>query len=422
MLKSLIRGITGSFSALIGRGRAMLEGVFRSRIGDPPIRGTREFLEVYETSPTVRGVFGRIATSVGATKWTLEGKGRPITDHVLLTAFTTPNALMSGHQLFKITQLCLDLVGDAFWFKVRNGLGAPVEFYPIPPHWIAELPTPLNPTFRIAYYGWQERIPDTEIFWIHDAAPADPYRRGSGTVRAMADELETAEYASKHAKQIFWNRAIPEFVVMDPGASGDDIAIHEQAFSQKLQGFWRWYKPYFSNRKLEFWQPQQMNLDNLTMVPLMQHERDVIYQTVGMPPEQMGLVQNSNRATIDGSDYVYESRIVKTRREFLRDAIQSGLVPEYDSRLTVDFVNTVPEDKDAIHQIARSAPHILSLDEWRELMGADPIGGPLGASRIVPLNSYITTDPLDQTLRPQPGSGSSAGAEPAPPEPAKARA
>lgn len=389
----------------------MLSGVFRSRRGDPPTRGTREFLEVYETSPTVRGVFGRIATSVGSTDWTLEGKGRPIKEHILLAALKTPNPLMSGHQLVKITQLCLDLVGDAFWLKVRNGFGAPVEFYPIPPHWIAELPTPGNPNFRVSYFGWQEIVPDSEIFWIHDPAPADPYRRGSGMVRAMSDELETAEYASKHAKQIFWNRAIPEFIVMDQGAGNDEIKVHEQAFNQKLQGFWRWYKPYFTNRKLEFWQPQQMNLDNLTMVPLMKHERDVIYQTVGMPPEQMGLVENSNRSTIDGSDYVYESRIVKPRREFLRDAIQSGLVPEYDTRLEFGFVNTVPEDKENILNIAKATPHILNLDEWRALMGADPVGGPLGASRIVPLASYVTADPLDLSTRPSAGGGAP------PPEP-----
>lgn len=414
MFRGLIRGMTGVFSALVGRGRSMLSSVFRGRVGDPPVRGTREFLEVYETSPTVRSVFGRIATSVGSTEWQLEGKGKPITNHLLLSALRSPNVFMSGHQLLKITQLCLDLVGDAFWLKVRNGLGAPIGFYPIPPHWIAELPTPDNPTFRVSQYGWQERIPDTDIFWIHDAAPVDPYRRGSGLVRAMGDELETAEYASKHAKQIFFNRAIPEFVVMDEGASTDEINRHEVAFNQRLQGFWRWYKPYFVNRKLDFWQPQQMNLENLTLVPLMKHERDVIFQTCGMPPEQMGLVENSNRATIDGSDYVYESRIVRPRREFLRDAIQTGLAPEYDERLVFGFVDTVPEDKEHRLNIAKAAPHALTLDEWRAMGKLQPVGGELGGARLIPMNSYLTADPLDPETRPQ-------GAAPAdaPPVPAK---
>jgi hypothetical protein len=192
---------------------------------------------------------------------------------------------------------------------------------------------------------------------------------------------------------------------MDPDAGTDEIDRHEKAFAQRLQGFWRWYKPYFTNRDLKFWQPQQMNLENLTMVPLMKHERDVIIQTWGFPPEQLGIVENSNRATIDGSDFIFESRIVRPRRELIRDCVQTGLVPEYDERLVFGFVDTVPEDKEHRLKIAKSAPHVITLDEWRGLMGLKPEGGDLGRARLVPLNSYLTTDPLDQTTRPQTSGG-----------------
>src|SRR5262245_11606618 len=403
MFRNFWKRVVGIFSGMTGAGRSMMDGIRGARFGDPPARGTREFLEVYETSPWVRAVAGRVATSVGSTQWTLEANGRQVQEHILLAALRRPNPLMSGHQLFKLTQLCLDLVGDSFWLKSRNAFGAPVEFYPIPPHWIMETPTPARPSFRVSQFSWQAIIPDTEVFWIHDPAPADPYRRGSGVVRAQADELETHEFASKHAKQLFWNRALPEFVVMDPNADTPEMDRHEQAFTQRLQGFWRWYKPYFTNRKLEFWQPQQMNLENLTMVPLMKHERDVIIQAWGMPPEQLGIVENSNRATIDGSDYVYERRLVRPRREMVRDALQAGLVPEYDERLVLGFVDTVPEDKEHQLAVAKAAPHALTLDEWRARAGAKPVGGDLGKARMVPLNGYLTADPLDQTTRPQAG-------------------
>jgi len=406
----------GAMSALIGRGRTFMTQMSGSRVGEAPVRGTREFLEVYETSPWVRAVAGKTATAIGGTRWTLEAGGRAVEDHLLLRALRRPNPLMSGHQLLKISQLCLDLVGDSFWLKARNGFNAPVEFYPIPPHWIVELPTPGRPWYRVSYFGWQENIPDTEIFRLQDATPANPYGRGGSLVRAQADELETAEYASKHAKQIFWNRAIPEFVVMDPGAGEPEIERHEQAFTQRLQGFWRWYKPYFTNRELKFWQPQQMNLENLTMVPLMKHERDTIVQAWGFPPEQLGIVENSNRATIDGSDYIFESRIVRPRRELIREAIQAGLVPEYDDRLVVGFVDTVPEDKEHALNVAKAAPHALTLDEWRGRLGMKPEGGDLGRARLVPLASYLTTEPLDQTQRPKTGAPAAPAGEAGRPE------
>ncbi len=400
--------VVGVFAELVGAGKSAMRALFRGRRGDPPTRGTRELLEVYETSPWVRAVHGRISTSIGQTEWTLGRSDRPdevITDHIMLRVLRNPNPLMSGHDLFKITDLHIDLVGDAFWLKVRNGFGAPVQLMPIPPHWVIDLPTPEYPVYRISFGSLQDLVPETEILRMTDVSPANPYRRGAGLVRSQADEIETHEYASKHAKQLFFNRATPEYVVMDDGASGPDVDTHERAWMQRLQGYWRWQKPYFTNRKLEFWQPQQMNLDNLTMVPLMKYERDVILQTTGMPPEQLGIVENSNRATIDGSNYVYESRVVLPRREAIRDALQMRLVPEYDPRLVLGFVNTVPEDKTHELAMAKAAPHTVRVDEWRKRQGLPLVGGPLGNSFIVPLNSYLTPDPLDQSTRPKTSAG-----------------
>jgi phage portal protein BeeE len=412
-----MKALVGMFSGT-PTGRAMMSRLWGARVGDPPIRGTKEFLEVYASSPWIRAVAGRVSSEIGATTWTLEARGQTVPeDHLMLQTLRNPNPQMSGHALFKVTQLSLDLVGDAFWLKARNGFGAPVELWPIPPHWIVETPTPMRPSYRVQYYAWQEEIAESEILWAHDPAPVDPYRRGVGIVRAQSDELETHEYASKHAKQLFWNRAIPEFVVMDEGAGEPEITRHEEAFAQRLQGFWRWFKPYFTNRKLEFWQPTQMNLENLTMVPLMKHQRDVIVQAWGYPPEQLGIIESSNRATSETSDYILEKRVIRPRRENLRDVLQAKLVPEYDDRLLVGYVDTVPADKEHTLKVAQAAPHAMVLDEWREMMGLKPVGGDLGRARLVPLNSYLSTDPLDQNTRP-----AAAGGRPPKPDAAAAAA
>jgi hypothetical protein len=405
MFRRLIGTVVRLYSDLVGVGAKAMQMMFQSRIGDPPVRGTRELLEVYETSPWVRAVFGRISTSIGETQWVLRRRDRPnapvITDHLLLTVLRAPNPLMSGAEFMKISQLCLDLVGDAFWLLCRNGLGAPVQVLPIPPDWVVELPTPARNSFRVSFGSWQDNVPASEVVWLHDAAPGNPYRRGTGIARAASSEIETHEYASAHAKQLFFNRATPEYVVMDPSAGRDEMDVHERHWLQRLQGYWKWQKPYFVNRKLEFWQPTSMNLDNLTMVPLMKYERDVILQGVGMPPEQLGIVENSNRSTIEGSNYVYETRVVRPRRVFLRDAIALRLAPEYDKRLVLDFVDTVPEDKEARLATAGKAPHAPTVDEWRGWMNLPALGGDLGKAHMVPLNSYLALDPLDPASRPQ---------------------
>lgn len=360
------------FGGTAGAGRQMLSGVYSSQRGEPPMRGTQEYLESYETNPWVRSIAGRVAGEVANTEWQLKRNDRdePVTKHVMLTALRRPNTLMSGRGLFRVTQLSLDLVGDAFWLKQRNGVGAPVMFWPIPAHWIAETPTPAKPTFRVAWRAWQAEIPETEVVWFHDPAPANPYLRGAGVVRAMGDEIETDEYAAKHAKQLFFNRAMPELVIQDEGASEEEVRRHEMAWNQRLQGLFRAFKPYFVNRKLEFFQPQQMNMENLTLVPLRKHERDIQLQCWGMPPEQLGIIENSNRATIEASDFVFQERLIKPRRDFLADELTYKLAPEYDARLQVGYRNTVPTDKEQRLKAMSAAPWAFGRSEWRELAGA----------------------------------------------------
>lgn len=410
---SVWKRLAGMFSGLGPAGKRMTAGVLGQR-NEPPIRGTKEFLEVYEASPWVRACAAKTADAVGNTEWYLERRdtGAKVEGHVMLSALANPNPWHTGYDLMRLTQIYMDHVGDAFWIKERNGLGAPVGFYPIPANWIAELPRPDRPEYRVSWRMWQGFIPESEILRFPDPAPADPYGRGTGIIRALGDEIETDEYAAKHAKQTFFNRAIPEVVVMDEGAGDKEIAIHERAWNNKLQGFWRVFKPYFTNRKLDFWQPQAMNLEHLTLVPLRKFERDTILQTWGIPPEQFGITESSNRATADASDYIFESRVVEPRRRRLRAILQARLAPEYDERLVIKYVSTVPRNKEHELNVMSKNPGAYPIDTWREAAGMEPEGGPLGKAYVIPLQSYVTSDPLDQMSRPKTGGGRPPGEKP----------
>jgi phage portal protein BeeE len=393
------------FTGRGGRGEQILDAVYRARRGDPPKRGTKEFLQTYEASPWVRAVVSKISQHVGETVWQLEGLRGKLDDHLMLRTLRVPNSTMPGLQLMALAQQSLETVGDAFLLKERNGLGAPVGLWYLPAHWIAELPTPERRTYCIAQGGAQEELPASEVLWVRDPSVSNPYGRGSGVAMALADEIGTYEYASKHAQGLFFNRAMPDVVVMDPGAKTEEIARHEQHWNNRLQGFWRAFKPYFANRELKFWQPQQMNFENLTLVPMQKYERDTIIQCWGMPPEQLGIVESSNRATADASDYIFEKRVIRPRREMWRAYLQAFLAPEYDPRLVVKYMDTVPTDKEHALNVAKAAPYTRTVDEWRECQCLPPLGGVEGSARFVPLQGYLTTTPLDVTMRPQAAPG-----------------
>lgn len=434
-----------------GEPRRMLSGTVQAGV-TPPILGIKERLESYETMPWVRAVAGRVAEAVAGTQWVLyarrgsetrfvrdvqlqaagaqarrlslarlkqAGELEEVTpDHPMLEAIANPNGFITGRDVMMLTQLSIDLAGDAFLLKERDQLRV-VGLWPVPPHWIAELPSPERPYYRVSWRSWQGPVPDSEIVWLHNPAPANPYGRGTSITGALADEIQVDEYVAKFANSLFFNRMTPDFLAMvyEQGQGGEVMGVApeeleriEQKWVEKNQGFYRSFKAMFLNRKVDIHEFQKPTMEQLIYPGLRNVERDIILQTWGIPPEQLGIVESSNRATAEVSNYIFESRVVQPRREALRAQLQARLAPEYDDRLIVDYVDTTPADKEHKLAVMKVAPWAFSQEEWHEEVGSDD-GEEV---YMVPLNAYATTDLLDQKQRPQGGAGGRPPGEPPP--------
>jgi hypothetical protein len=60
------------------------------------------------------------------------------------------------------------------------------------------------------------------------------------------------------------------------------------------------------------------------------HHRDTIMQSVyRIPPEQYGNVDNSNRSTIEGSEYVHQARNLRPRVSYQAECWAAYLLPLY---------------------------------------------------------------------------------------------
>jgi hypothetical protein len=389
---------------------AMTQGLLGGVIspgGTPPDRGTVGYLEGYSTMPWLRAIAAKISFAVANTEWTVsvavrnpksaragespyyqwkaaqwagrehrtallsrkrkQAELREIEDHPLLDALQRGNAFQTGFQLQKLTQIYLDLVGDSFWLKERNGVGAPVGFWPLPPHWIRKTPSATLPFYEIGYQSYQERIPDTEILWLSDPNPVYPYGRGTGHTEAVGDELEVDEFAAKLSKTVFINRARPDLLVMPKEGlmKPEEVAHLEQNWLNRSQGFWRAFRPFFLRRAVEVTKFDH-NFRNIQLTSLRQHQRDTIMQTFGLPPEIMGVIESSNRATIESADHLFSKYVIVPRLESIRSQLQQKLVPEYDERLILDYVSPVQEDKERQLKAAQIAPWALTVDEWRD--------------------------------------------------------
>lgn len=407
----------------------LLGGIMATTRGSLPDRSTAELLHTFNTSPWVRACAGRVADALAAAQWKMYVAKKPngrvrsdvrhvqkataqerthlikglsrtgelteVPNHLFLDLMAEGNPYFTGRDVRWLASIWHDIAGDVFLIKERNVMGATSALWPVPPHWVAETPTPTQPFFRMARGAWQSSIPATEVLWMQNPNPVDPYGRGTGIGKAIDDEIALDEYSAKHSAAFFKNSARPDLIVMpkEGGQFSDaDQARFQQFWNEQLQGFWRGFKPLFVKTPIEV-KTLEQNFRNMQMKELRDQERDIIMQTWGIPPELFGIVTSSNRSTVDMAPYIFATYVLVPRLERMRDVFQYRLMPEYDQNIILDYVSPVPEDRVFKQTVMQGRPDAFYANEFRELAGLPPDDD---------LNDVLMTGPGAQVTIPPP--------------------
>jgi hypothetical protein len=396
-----------------------------------PRKGVRELLRLYRESPWLRAIVGKVGHSVADTEWYLvankNSSGRFVADpvmgrshgakrerlvkaavaaskaeriesHPLLTLLKdgTGNPRLNGHAVLQITQQHLDLVGEAFWIKERDRLGIPVAVWPVPPSWVSKLPNEESPFYRVTGPGgMQVLVPVTEVVPFVDADPENPYGRGVGTASSLDDEIQIDEFAAKHQKAFFLNRARPDIIISGQFLSKPDSERLEKQWLSDHQGFWKAFKPLFFSQKIDIKELSQ-SFEQMQMVQIRKAERDTFISVFGAPPEKFGIIGESKRSTIQAADYFWNKDVIKPRVEAIARVLQQVLVPSFDPRLILTYDTPVLQDDDYRLEVMKAAPWAFTIDDWREEGSRPVLPNDLGQALIIPMNMVV--NPLKDGL------------------------
>jgi hypothetical protein len=310
-------------------------------------------------------------------------------DHPALSLLYSSAGSTVGISNVALTVLYLDLVGESFWLKVREG-GVMTSAWVLPPTWVTKLPTSTKPWFEVQSQRWRGKIPQDDMIWFKYVDPADPFGRGTGIATTLANELDTDEAAAQHTEGWFKNKCIPPIIISNSGGSQNESEIRrfESKWRQKTQGFLRAHMPFFASRDIKVTQLAHTMEQNNT-IPLRQFERDVFTQTWGIPPEAIGVIENSNRATIDAADYMLAKLVCVPRLEYIRAVLQGVFIEEFDERIVLMYRSPVDEDKEFVLQVGQAHPMALTTDDWRDLAGLEPFDNGRGQVVAVPYNLRV---------------------------------
>lgn len=370
--------------------------------GEPPKNNIANWIKTYNLNPRMNPVH-QIASDISCSEYKILNGDKVIENHPIKALLQNPcdDIAITESGLFYITQVYLMLPsGEAFWLKERNGAGIPTELWAIPPNWVTELPSKVNNYFKVQPSGNMDarpiEVPPQDIVYFKKLNVVNPYLRGIGRVEAVGDEIETDEYMAKFNKKFFYNNAIPNMVGMMPGADSTAIERAQENWQQKYGGYNNAHKMAWLgwDAKIQVLKETTKEMD---FVESRKYLRDTTNQHFCIPPEIFGILENSNRATIDSAYYLYAKNVLRKELKSIQDTINRQLMIDYKDNCMLVYDNIVPEDaefdlKRSNEGLSRGA---IMLDEWRVANGFDELEGDKGKVFYIPSNVIVSKSPVE---------------------------
>ena len=372
------------------------QGFFQGRVAEPPDRDTAEWMRAYATSPRLAPIT-KIAENVAGVQGKLyrrdaKGAMTEIEQHPFLDFWRRPNPLpqMTSAALWRLMTVSRYLKGEAYAIIERDRKGCPKELWPVPSQWVQATPCVGKPYYVVRNQdGRQFNVPVEDMYAEFDLDPSNPYGRGLGIAEAVADEVETDEYMAKFAKRFFFNDATPATLVTLPEATDEQIARFRASWDSRYRGIGNAHKlgilPYEGATVTRLSEsPKEMDFTESR-----RFLRDAVNQHFGVPPELLGITENSNRATSENAKAIFAENVLQPFLRTRQDAVNAQLLAQFgDEALLWEYEDVIPEDSEfRIHVIGEAFMRgAVDVDEYREALGldADPVNGKV---RYVPVSS-----------------------------------
>lgn len=371
----------------------------------PPERNTQEWIEAFRTNPRL-AVIERIAGDLAYAKGKLyrvdeKGDEHELTDHPFLDFWRKPNPLheMSNAALWRLLEIYLKLKGEGYFIIEKDESGLPAELWPVPTHWVHQTPYLDHPFYTVRLTsGVIMPVSVDDMFVMKDLNPVDPFRRGLGQAEALADEIETDEYAAKFQKRFFFNDATPNLVISMPKSTEEQRRRFRAEWMERFKGVFKSHGVATVNGEAIINKVGD-NMKDMDMVNGRTFLRNAVLEHFGVPREIMGITESSNRATSEAAQYIYAQNVLMPSLLRREEAINEQIIPLFGPDLVWHYDDIVPRNQefDKAKALDGWNAGLLTKDEARELLDLPPaaMGGDVYKATFSDLFIPADEDPAE---------------------------
>lgn len=298
-----------------------------------------------------------------------------IQEHPVLDLLDYVNELMGKFELFELTELDMELTGNAYWWVVRGPMGTPQEILVLPPHLVRIV---LSSERLISEYTLgsppnEKHIPADDIIHFRFPNP-DGSAYGFGPAQAAWGSVLDYRAMQAHERALNKNLGVPSLFIKYSGiVEKAELARIESDWNRKLKGNDKSGRVMVGDNKYEV-QPVGLSPRDMSFEKGRKWARVEIADCFGVPMDLLD-TENSNRATATQANYQYEQFTILPRLTRIADKLNERLVPIYDTRLFFAYDNNVPVDAAALtaETVALHREGIITTTEARERYNLPPL-------------------------------------------------
>lgn len=323
-----------------------------------------------------------------------DGEQNLVPDHPLTELLEQPNPDYGSAALWMGTLLSLNLDGNAYWVKVRNGFGGPAALYYIP-HFMIQPRWPQDGSAFISHYEYSvegriTRFAREDV--VHFRFGTDPrnMRLGLSPLRSVLREVFTDNEAALYSAALVRNMgAVPVVISPDPTVFKEAAAVIGRERAEEMKEQWlrrstgdERGKPLVQSVPVKLqggqdfvFSPEQMAVRELRKIP---EER--ISAALGIPAGVAGLGAGLDRNTYsnfkEAREMAYESNIIPTQH-LIASELDRSLLPDFTNDraflcgFDISKVRVLAEDIDKIatRVVALFEKEVITRAEGRQMLG-----------------------------------------------------
>lgn len=347
---------------------------------------TAGWLQQYNNSPRLAGV-NKLASDNGISPFKiLAGQGK---DTVQIVGHPLEEEIKKSvsPQFFSLWTAYRVMTGETYIaYSLKDGV--PVDFKVFSRIHVIESPEHSKTSYYKFQMGEEQVIyPKNRVLVDLDLDVLSPYNKGFGRMTSFMKDVEMDNLIVTYLLSFYINSTRPDyFVIVKTGENRD---VPNEADLQRIaQGLNSEHKGATNAHKATI-----LGFDaNIVVVPKNHKDIELLetrekirktsLQILGIPPEIMGDVENSNKATVVAAEHIYENQV---RRQYLRHFerfIEAKIMPLYKdglkARLVFDPATLDQQEADISLAKEMRESQAFQINEYRLKLGYPPLKGDVG--------------------------------------------